>query len=264
MASPGRGRRLVLFVVVAVGVLLAALAGLRGLLAPAPLPTEPPTSEADRGMPRSAPWTPGARDTPPPAGPGAAQPQGREAGAAAAATPVGVTRDIALAAASGDRGASARLAGAVQAGDPRAYAFSALYCVPGSGCDPSPGDRAVALAASQVRAGLAIRSGDPEAVYHAGLAVAHPALGRSALRGAAWMLVACRRGYDCVEPAELDRSWPCPANDAACRSATTVEDRLQALLGAGQFARAYTLADEFGAMLDAGEVGEGAVAYGAP
>jgi hypothetical protein len=122
----------------------------------------------------------------------------------------------------------------------------------------------VALAASQVRAGLAIRSGDPEAVYHAGLAFAHPALGRSALRGAAWMLVACRRGFDCVEPAELDRSWPCPASDDACPATTTVEDRLQAILGAGSFARAYTLADEFGAMLDAGEVSEAAVAYRAP
>jgi hypothetical protein len=167
-----------------------------------------------------------------------------------------------MAAARGDAAAGERLAEALQAGDPRAYAYSALYCVPGSGCDPAPGDRAVALAASQVRAGLAIRSGDPEAIYHGGLAIAHRALGRNLPRGAAWMLVACRRGYNCVSPGELDRAWPCGVRDEACRAATTVEDRLQSVLGPGGFARAYALADEFSVLLDSGDVPESAVTYG--
>lgn len=264
MASPGGGGRLVLLVVAAVAVLAAAMVGLRALLAPASLPAGAPVSETGRESLPSTPGEPDVQDVSPSGVPREAAPPGREAGAEDAAPSRAVTREVVLAAARGDGAASARLAEALQAGDPRAYAFSALYCVPGSGCDPSPGDRAVALAASQVRAGLAIRSGDPEAVYHAGLALAHPALGRSARRGAAWMMVACRRGFDCAAPAELDRSWPCAAGNDACRSATTVEDRLQAILGAGNFARAYTLADEFGAMLDAGEVTEAAVAYGAP
>jgi hypothetical protein len=113
-----------------------------------------------------------------------------------------------------------------------------------------------------VRAGLAIRSGDPEAVYHAGLAIARRSLGRNPTRGAAWVLVACRRGYDCASPQELDRAWPCGEADAACRSMTSVEDRLQFALGPDGFARAFTLADEFGAMLDSGDVPESAVAYG--
>lgn len=264
MAAPGGARRLALLVVVAVIVFAAAMVGLRALFAPAPLPERSPAADAGREVLRSTPWPAGAQDAGPSGVPGAAARPGREVGPEAASRSTAVTREVAMAAAHGDGAASARLAEGVQAGDPRAYAFSALYCVHGSGCDPSPGDRGVALAASQVRAGLAIRSGDPEAVYHAGLALAHPTLGRSGLRGAAWMLVACRRGYDCVEPAELDRSWPCAASDDACVSTTTVEDRLQAILGAGNFARAYTLADEFGAMLDAGEVSEAAVAYGAP
>ncbi len=262
MVSPGGGRRLLLLVVAAIALLTAAIVALRLWFSPAPGPAASPVAEAGREPQPETPWVTAAPDAP------GEPPQHRASRspleAAGAPELAGITREVALAAARGDGAALARLAEAVQAGDPRAYAFSALYCVHGSGCDPSPGDRGVALAASQVRAGLAIRSGEPEAVYHAALAVAHPALGRSALRGAAWMLVACRRGYDCVEPAELDRSWPCPASDAACRTATTVEDRLQAILGAGNFARAYTLADEFGAMLDAGEVSEAAVAYGAP
>ncbi|MCU0974697.1 MAG: hypothetical protein MUC71_00095 [Steroidobacteraceae bacterium] len=264
MASPGGRGRHALLAVAAVAVVAASVAGLRALLAPAPSPAQPLVTQPGGQALRSTPWPAGVQDVRPDAAPGGSSAPAREAGAAAAPPTATVTREVAMAAARGDGAAAARLAEAVQEGDPRAYAFSALYCVHGSGCDPAPGDRMVALAASQVRAGLAIRSGDPEAIYHAALAIAQPALGRSAMRGAAWMLVACRRGYDCLEPAELDRSWPCAANDDACRSATTVEDRLQAILGAGSFARAYTLADEFGAMLDDGDVTEAAVAYGAP
>jgi hypothetical protein len=264
MAVSGAARRVVLLVA-AVIVLTAALLGVRTLLAPSRLAAPSPVAGAEREEPRPAPRPSAEEHAPAGTAPATVSRPSRDPGAAAAAPAArAVTRDMAMAAARGDGAAGARLAEALQAGDPRAYAFSALYCVHGSGCDPAPGDRMVALAASQVRAGLAIRSGDPEAVYHAGLALAQPALGRSALRGAAWMLVACRRGYDCAEPTELDRSWPCPAGDGACLSTTTVEDRLQAILGAGGFARAYTLADEFGAMLESGEVSEAAVAYGAP
>lgn len=254
-----KGARLAL--AVAAGVVALAVAMAAGRLLQTPLPDPAGAASRGRESVRGEPW-------PPAPAPSAAAP--RETGPApaaddarpAASVIAAITPDVGRAAARGEPEALARLAAAMQAGDPRAYAYSALYCGVGTGCDPAPGERHVALAASAVRAGLAVRSGDPEAVYHAGLAIANAALGRSPLRGAAWMLVACRRGYDCAAPAELDRSWPCAAGDAACRAATTVEDRLQAALGANGYARAYTLADEFGAMLDAGDVPESAVAYG--
>lgn len=260
--APGAGAGgLTLRVVAAIAALTAIIVALRLLLAPPP-PAPPPSSEAGRSAAaRASPWTATtAGETPP-----ATRTGGTARSAASSSAPAlaaAVTRDLVTAAARGDAAALQRLTEAMQAGDPRAYAYSALYCLPGSGCDPSPGDRPVALAASQVRAGLAIRSGDPDAIYHAGLAIAHRSLGRNALRGAAWMLVACRRGHDCATPAELDQAWPCAATDAACRAATTVEDRLQSVLGASGFASAFTLADEYGGLLDSGEVPESAVAYG--
>ena len=255
----GGGARLSLAVGAGVVALAAVMVAGRLLVVPQPEPA--PAVPAEREPLRDDPWRPAP---PSPAAAGPAMERAPAAGATRQSPPPpdAVTRDVVMAAVRGQPEAVARLARAIQAGDPRAYAYSALYCVAGTGCDPAPGERHVALAASAVRAGLAVRSGDPEAVYHAGLAIANAALGRSPLRGAAWMLVACRGGYDCAAPAELDRSWPCAAGDAACRAATTVEDRLQAALGAGAYAQAFTLADEFGAMLDAGDVPESAVAYG--
>jgi hypothetical protein len=259
MPGTPRGGGFALRLVAGIVVLAAAIVALRYLLAPEPSPAAPGRSaKAGDAELRSSPWQAG------PAGAPASAParQAPATGVAPAAPMQAVTRDLAVSAMRGDAAAAERLSRAMEAGDPRAYAYAALYCVPGTGCDPSPGDRAVALAASQVRAGLAIRSGDPEAVYHAGLAIAQRGLGRNPLRGAAWMLVACRRGYDCASPGELDRAWPCGAADAACGATTTVEDRLQTLMGAAGFAQAFTLADEFGAMLDAGDVPESVVAYG--
>jgi hypothetical protein len=257
--SAGGGSRLALAAVAAVVVLTAALLAVRALLSPGPADSP---ARAEGETLRDTPWPSAAPAASVLQAPGTTGAAAMPPGPPAPAVATLLDRDVALAAARGDAAAAGRLAKAMQAGDPRAYAYSALYCVPGSGCDPAPGERAVALAASQVRAGLAIRSGDPEAVYHAGLAIAQSSLGRNPLRGAAWMLVACRRGYRCAAPDDLDRAWSCAGQDAACRAATTVEDRLQAVLGAAQYARAFTLADEYAAQLDAGELPESAVAYG--
>ncbi len=259
MTGRGAGHGPWPWVVAGVVALTAAFVAGRALLAPEPAADPAVTDGA--AAPRSSPWAGAAPSEASQSSSVPARAAAEPSSAGAEASP-GIERDAALAAARGDAAAAARLASALQAGDPRAYAYSALYCVPGSGCDPAPGARGVTLAGSQVRAGLAIRSGDPEAVYHAGLAIAQESLGRNPLRGAAWMLVACRRGYRCATPDDLDRAWSCAAGDAACRAASTVEDRLQSVLGAAEYARAYTLADEFGAMLDAGDVPDAAVAYG--
>lgn len=225
--------------------------------APPPTPGEPAAEAA--ASPQDSPW-PGLPASPAPANAPAVA-TGDTPGPAAASA-AALPPDLARRAAAGEAAAGARLAEALRRGEPRAYGQAALYCVPGSGCDPAPGDRAVALAAAQVRAGLAIRSGDPEAVYHAALSIAHPALGRNPVRGAAWMLVACRRGYDCAAPGELDRAFPCAEGDAACRAATTVEDRLSLALGSAGYTRAFSLADDYAAGLESGEVPERALAYG--
>lgn len=155
------------------------------------------------------------------------------------------------------------LADAVQAGDKRAYGYAALYCGSGSPCDPTSGDdRLMSLAAAQTRAGLAIRSGDPEAIFHAGLAIGNARLGRNPLRGAAWMLVACERGYDCSGENELNQELICPRGAPDCIPGSSLRDRLQARLGSATYAEAYALAQRYQQDLDSGEVPERAIAFG--
>ncbi len=155
------------------------------------------------------------------------------------------------------------LADAVQAGDKRAYGYAALYCGSGSPCDPTSGDdRLMSLAAAQTRAGIAIRSGDPEAIFHAGLAIGNARLGRNPLRGAAWMLVACERGYDCSAENELNQELICPRGAPDCIPGSSLRDRLQAKLGPATYAEAYALAQRYQQDLDSGEVPERAIAFG--
>jgi len=155
-----------------------------------------------------------------------------------------------------------RLEEALRTGDPRAYGYAALHCGPGSDCDPVPGDRAMSLAAAQVRAGLAIRSGDAEAIYDAGRAIASDQLGRNPLRGAAWMLVACERGYDCSAGNALNEALRCDEADPACRPGANVTDLLAAQLGPADYARAFALAAEYDAKLTRGEVADRELAFG--
>ena len=143
---------------------------------------------------------------------------------------------------------------AVRAGEPRALGYAALHCVDGSPCDPMGGtSRNMSLASAQSRAGRAIASGDPEAIFHAGRAIASASVGRNPVRGAAWMLVACRRGYDCSASNEFNEALRCPPGQSGCASGGNVEDRLQAELGPGGFAEAYALSQEFAQLLEAGD-----------
>jgi hypothetical protein len=155
-----------------------------------------------------------------------------------------------------------RLEEALREGDPRAYGYAALHCGPGSDCDPVPGDRAMSLASAQVRAGLAIRSGDAEAIYDAGRAIASDQLGRNPLRGAAWMLVACERGYDCSAGNALNEALRCDEADPDCRPGANVTDLLAAQLGPADYARAFALAAEYDAKLTRGEVADRELAFG--
>jgi len=155
-----------------------------------------------------------------------------------------------------------RLEAALRTGEPRAYGYAALHCGPGSDCDPVPGDRAMALASAQVRAGLAIRSGDAEAIYDAGRAIASDQLGRNPLRGAAWMLVACERGYDCSAGNAHNEALRCDEADPACRPGANVTDLLAAQLGPADYARAFALAAEYDAKLTRGEVADRELAFG--
>lgn len=143
---------------------------------------------------------------------------------------------------------------AVRAGNPRALAYAALHCVDGTPCDPMGGtDRNMSLASAQSRAGRAIASGDPEAIFHAGRAIADATIGRNAVRGAAWMLVACARGYDCSAANQLNEALRCPAGQGGCAAGGNVEDALQAGLGAAGYAEAYALSQEYAQLLEAGE-----------
>ena len=143
---------------------------------------------------------------------------------------------------------------AVRAGEPRALGYAALHCVDGSACDPMGGtDRNMSLAAAQSRAGRAIASGDPEAIFNAGLAIASATVGRNPLRGTAWLLVACRKGYDCSASNELNEALRCPSGETRCATGGNLEDRLQAELGPGGFAEAYALSQEFSQLLEAGD-----------
>lgn len=143
---------------------------------------------------------------------------------------------------------------AVRAGEPRALGYAALHCVDGSPCDPMGGtDRNMSLASAQSRAGRAIASADPEAIFHAGRAIASAAVGRNPVRGAAWMLVACREGYDCSASNELNEALRCPSGQTGCVSGGNVEDRLRAELGPAGFAEAYALSQEFAQLLEAGD-----------
>ncbi len=165
--------------------------------------------------------------------------------------------------AAGVAGWAPLLADAVQAGDPRAYGYAALYCTSGSPCDPvGGGDRVMTLAAAQTRAGLAIRSGDPEAMFNAGLAIASPQMGRNPVRGAAWMLAACERGYDCTGENAMNQELICPRTATDCLPGASLRDRLQARLGAADYARAYALAQQYQQDLDSGSVPERAVVFG--
>ena len=143
---------------------------------------------------------------------------------------------------------------AIRAGEPRALAYAALYCVDGSPCDPMSGqDRGMSLASAQSRAGRAIASGDPEAIFHAGLAIANDSIGRNGVRGAAWMLVACARGYDCSPANELNELLACPAGRAGCVPGANVNDRLESSLGSAGYAEAFALSQEYGQLLESGE-----------
>lgn len=143
---------------------------------------------------------------------------------------------------------------AVRAGEPRALGYAALHCINGSPCDPMGGsDRNMSLASAQSRAGRAIASGDPEAIFSAGRAIASDSVGRSPVRGAAWMLVACRKGFDCSASNELNEALRCTAGRAGCAPGGNVEDRLQTALGPGGFAEAYALSQEFSQLLEAGD-----------
>jgi len=148
----------------------------------------------------------------------------------------------------------AALNDAVRAGNPRALAYAALHCVDGSPCDPMSGqDRGMSLASAQSRAGRAIASGDPEAIFHAGLAIANDSIGRNAVKGAAWMLVACGRGYDCSAANQLNEALVCPAGRPGCVPGANVNDRLEAGLGSAGYAEAFALSQEFSQLLEAGE-----------
>ena len=98
-----------------------------------------------------------------------------------------------------------------------------------------------------------VASGDPEAIFSAGLAIASESAGRNPVRGAAWLLVACRRGYDCSTSNELNEALRCPPGEATCATGGNVEDRLQAELGPGGFAEAYALSQEFSQLLEGGD-----------
>jgi len=143
---------------------------------------------------------------------------------------------------------------AVRAGDPRALGYAALHCVDGSPCDPLGGsDRNMSLASAQARVGRAIASGDPEAIFNAGLAIGDGSIGRNPVRGAAWLLVACARGYDCSAANDLNEALLCPSGQGGCGAGRNVEDTLQAGLGPGDYAEAYALAQEYAQLLEAGE-----------
>lgn len=158
---------------------------------------------------------------------------------------------------------AAMLSEAVRAGEPRAMAYAALHCVDGAPCDPMGGkDRNMSLASAQSRAGRAIASGDAEAIFHAGLAIASESVGRNAVRGAAWMLVACARGYDCSAANQLNEALICPAGQSGCVPGGNVADVLQASLGADEYAAAFAMSQEFAQLLEGGEPPVGTWSFG--
>jgi len=245
---PRRVRRRSRLIITAIVVLTLAFLAVRlaGSLRAPPPQTPPPV--------RGAATIPAPDTLPVPPLPPAPAPISQPAPAAAPARPAAVPRR--------DFESWPRFEAALQAGDPRAYGYAALHCGPGSDCDPVPGDRAMSLAAAQVRAGLAIRSGDAEAIYDAGRAIASDQLGRNPLRGAAWMLVACERGYDCSAGNALNEALRCDEADPACRPGANVTDLLAAQLGPADYARAFALAAEYDAQLTRGELGDREVAFG--
>jgi hypothetical protein len=242
--APRRSRLIVTAIVVlALAFLAVRLAG--SLRAPPPQPAPPAPMAAIAPVPATVRLAP----LPP-----AAAPAIQAAPAATPESPAPLLRR--------DFESRPRLEEALRAGEPRAYAYAALHCGPGSDCDPVPGDRAMSLAAAQVRAGLAIRSGDAEAIYDAGRAIASDQLGRNPLRGAAWMLVACDRGYDCSAGNALNEALRCDEADLACRPGANVTDLLAAQLGPADYARAFALAAEYDAKLARGELADREVAFG--
>jgi len=138
---------------------------------------------------------------------------------------------------------------AYQNGDPLAKIAHAGLSI-GSPLAPNP----AALPAAQEDINQAIASGDPEAIYRAGIIISDGRY-RETFQGYALMLAACDLGYECTAQNSTESNFPfgeCAAT-GTCPAGSTVSDWVAANLGAEDYAKAYARAQQIKDALTQGD-----------
>jgi hypothetical protein len=97
----------------------------------------------------------------------------------------------------------------------------------------------------------AVASGDPEALFRAGMLISD-GHGRDSLQGFALSIAACDLGYDCSAGTNPDYFGPCVAT-GDCNPGTTFQDVVVNSVGSSGYADAYARAQEIETALSSGD-----------